>query len=131
MHWAGNTSSYLTRWLLLGLTVLLGCGLCQMPTLSEAAESAGTNVLFILDASRSMWEKPKGKDKPKIAMAKEKRPELIRELRANPRMGLEVYGHREKGNCEDIEMLVLGGQGQKDPLMQRQKAITPKGQTPI
>jgi hypothetical protein len=78
-----------------------------------------------------MWEKPQGQGKTKIAMAKEKMTELIRELPANVRMGLEVYGHREKGNCEDIEMLVPVGQGNKDTVIQRLKAITPKGQTPI
>ena len=127
MHWAGNTASHLTHWLLLSFTVLLGSGLWP----SNAAESAGTNVLFILDASGSMWEKPQGQGKTKIAMAKEKMTELIRGLPPSTRIGLEVYGHREKGNCEDIELLVPLGQGDKDTLLRRLHAITPKGQTPI
>jgi len=129
MHWVVNTSSRLTRWLLLSCAVLLGGGLWQGPTLSAAAESTGTNVLFILDASGSMWEKLQGKTK--IAIAKEKMTELIRALPLSTRIGLEVYGHREKGNCEDIELLVPVGQGDKDTLIRRLNAITPKGQTPI
>jgi Ca-activated chloride channel family protein len=76
-----------------------------------------------------MWEKLQGKTK--IAIAKEKMTELIRALPPSTRIGLEVYGHREKGNCEDIEILVPPGQGDKDTLIRRLNAITAKGQTPI
>jgi Ca-activated chloride channel homolog len=64
-------------------------------------------VLFILDASGSMWEKPQGQGKTKIAMAKEKMTELIHELPANTHMGLEVYGHREKGTVRILSCWCL------------------------
>ena len=56
---------------------------------------------------------------------------LIQELPDTTRIGLEVYGHREKGNCEDIEMLVPVGSGNKATLIQRLKTLMPKGETPI
>ena len=82
-------------------------------------------MLFILDASASMWEKLQGKTK--IAIAKEKMTELIRALPPSTRIVLEVSGHRQKGNCEDIEILVPLGQvirtHSSDASMQSQQKV--------
>jgi Ca-activated chloride channel family protein len=45
--------------------------------------------------------------------------------------GLEVYGHRSKGDCEDIEILAPVGGSDKATLLQRIQEINPKGKTPI
>jgi Ca-activated chloride channel family protein len=67
------------------------------------AQSKGANVIFILDGSASMWAKM---DKQrKIAVAKERMTELVREL-THVNMGLIVYGHRRKADCDDIELMV-------------------------
>ena len=41
------------------------------------------------------------------------------------------YGHREKGNCSDIELLVPPGAGTSQQIIDAAAAISPKGKTPI
>jgi Ca-activated chloride channel family protein len=76
-----------------------------------------------------MAAKPEGREK--MAIAKEKLTGLIKALPDTTNLGLAVYGHRRKGDCDDIETLVPVGQGNKATLIQRLQAITPKGKTPI
>src|SRR5262245_35246562 len=95
---------------------------------AESAESAG-KVLFILDASGSMWGKVEGRDK--ISIAKEVMSDLVRQLPDGIEAGLEVYGHRSKGECGDIELLAAPARGNHAALIGDIAAITPKGMTPI
>ena len=73
-------------------------------TIAGAAER---NLLFILDASGSMWGRID--DTPKISVAKEVMTDLVRGLPAGSNAGLLAYGHRRKGDCSDIESLVEFG----------------------
>lgn len=101
-----------------------------LPT-SAAAQGAASapGVLFILDASGSM--KAKIDNREKIVIAKEVMSNLLRDLPATIRVGLEVYGHHTKGDCNDIEVMAPVGQADKAALIQRIQAIDPKGMTPI
>lgn len=110
-------------------TFLVGFLLFQNPTQALAAESSGANVLFILDASGSMWAKVENKEK--ITIAKEVMTNLIQELPEGVKVGLEVYGHRKRGDCNDIEILVPVGKGDKNTLIKQIQSIQPKGETPI
>lgn len=78
-----------------------------------AGKSTGqsSSMIFIFDASGSMWGQIKGK--PKITIAKEVMAKLIPELPDNARIGLIAYGHRRKGDCNDVETLVklIGSSG--------------------
>jgi len=101
--------------------------LLAQATANDSAEGPG--VLFILDASGSM--KAKIGKREKIAIAKEVMTDLLRDLPATIRVGLEVYGHHTKGDCDDIEVMAPVGQADKATLIQRIQAIDPKGMTPI
>jgi len=108
---------------------LLGFLLFHNPLPLHTAESSGANILFILDASGSMWAKVEQKEK--IAIAKDVMTNLIKELPERIKVGLEVYGHRSKGDCNDIEMMAPIGQEDKGTLIKRIQSIQPKGETPI
>jgi hypothetical protein len=95
---------------------------------STSAASAGPNVLFILDGSGSMWGRLDNVEK--IVIAKERMAELVQELEG-VNMGLIVYGHRRKGDCDDIEIMVPLGAGNKVAVIQQIQSISPKGKTPI
>ena len=69
-----------------------------------AAKTQEGNIMFILDASGSMWGQVEGK--AKIAIAKEVLTGLIEELPDGLKVGLVAYGHRRKGDCNDVEELV-------------------------
>ncbi|MEI2783295.1 MAG: VWA domain-containing protein [Candidatus Competibacter sp.] len=101
-----------------------------LPTQAAASGAANApGVLFILDASGSM--KAKIDNREKIVIAKEVMSNLLRDLPATIRVGLEVYGHHTKGDCNDIEVMAPVGQADKAALIQRIQAIDPKGMTPI
>jgi Ca-activated chloride channel family protein len=97
-------------------------------TAARAADSSG-KVLFILDASGSMWGKVEGQDK--IAIAKDVMTDLVRQLPDGIEAGLEAYGHRSKGQCDDIEILAAPARGNRDAMVKQIQSITPKGMTPI
>jgi hypothetical protein len=97
------------------------------PGVAPAAEH--TSVLFILDASGSMWGRIDGTEK--ITVAKGTLIQLVGELGDDTAIGLMAYGHRREGDCDDIEFLVPIGAGQREALESRVQALNPRGKTPI
>ena len=87
------------------------------------------NTLFILDASGSMWGQIKGK--AKITIAKEVMAKLVPELSNDSRIGLIAYGHRRKGDCNDVETLVTLGDNHKQSVLDAVKGLSAKGKTPL
>lgn len=97
------------------------------PSLTPKADLA--RMVLVLDASGSMWGQIQGK--AKMAIAKAVTADLIDQIPANLQVGLTAYGHRRKGDCQDIEMLVPVGQLDVAAMKAKIKAITPKGKTPL
>ena len=95
----------------------------------EKKTSASGNLVFILDASGSMWGQVEGK--AKIAIAKEVLTELVKELPDDAVVGLVAYGHRRKGDCDDVEELIPMGPLKKEKMVAKIQALSPKGKTPI
>jgi hypothetical protein len=119
-----RTSGVMLRALVLLWTVRGDVCLAQPPV-----DSSGTNLLFILDASGSMAGQIEGK--AKMEVAKGVMTDLIKGLPDNVNVGLEVYGHRRKGDCDDIETMMEVGAANKQALIDRVGSIQPKGKTPI
>ncbi len=86
-------------------------------------------MVLVLDASGSMWGQIKGK--AKITIAKVVMADLISELPADFQTGLMVYGHRRKGDCDDIEMLMPVGPRNAVAMNAKVQGISPKGKTPL
>ncbi|CAH2395703.1 vWA domain-containing protein [Mesorhizobium escarrei] len=74
--------------------------LLWMTTLGLAAD----RVVIVLDASGSMWAQIDGK--PKLEIARESLRTVLQSVPADKEIGFMAYGHREKGSCEDIELIV-------------------------
>lgn len=100
----------------------------QAPGEAAAPASSG-NIVFILDASGSMWGQVEGK--AKIAIAKEVLTGLIKDLPDDATVGLVAYGHRRKGDCSDVEELVPLSPVDKKNLIKIIQSLKPKGKTPI
>lgn len=97
---------------------------------STAALAAPTpETFFILDGSGSMWGKAGGETK--IEAAKAVMAEVVPSLDPDVKVGLIAYGHRRKGDCSDIEVLVPAGSDDRQSLLSRVQSIQPKGKTPI
>jgi len=98
----------------------------------QAADKARNDIIFILDASGSMAAQVQGK--PKIDIAKEVLANLIKELPETAYVGLVAYGHRQKGDCADVEELApLGSvnKATKEMLATQINGLKPKGMTPL
>jgi Ca-activated chloride channel family protein len=95
----------------------------------SAAAQEEPGVIFVLDGSGSMWGQIEGRSK--IEVAKEIMVRLVDELPPNIRTGLVSYGHRTKGECDDIETLAALGSDNREDLKARINSINPKGKTPI
>jgi Ca-activated chloride channel family protein len=79
-------------------------GVMMLAGVAGAAKNQEGNMMFILDASGSMWGQVEGK--AKITIAKEVLVGLIENLPEGLNVGLVAYGHRRKGDCKDVEELV-------------------------
>lgn len=110
------------------LLCLLLTSLFCSPSFGQTESSPGKTII-ILDASGSMWGQIDGK--PKIEIARDSITELIETLDPNIELGLMAYGHREKGDCEDIELLVEPGIVNKTAFLSNVTSIIPKGKTPL
>ncbi len=96
-------------------------------TLLTAKESPKAVIIF--DASGSMWGQIDGK--AKITIAKDALKKIINGWNPNIELGLTVYGHRKKGDCNDIQSLIPISKIDKSKLLKAVSSIKPKGKTPI
>lgn len=109
---------------------LLGVMLVALSALAaSAAQPSYPEVVFILDASGSMWGK--AGNQTKIEAAKQVMQKAVPELPPEVRVGLVAYGHRSKGDCADVETLVEAGSTDRAGLLKKVAALNPKGKTPI
>ncbi len=86
-------------------------------------------VMLVLDESGSMWGQINGE--AKITIARRVISDLLDTLPESIELGLTAYGHREKGNCDDIETLVVPGAQPRSAIRQAIAVIKPKGKTPL
>ena len=96
-----------------------------------AAQNAATpaRAILILDASGSMWGKIDGK--AKIDIARSAVGQILEGLQPNLHLGLIAYGHRRRGDCEDIELLIPPGPVDKAAFAKTVNALVPRGRTPL
>jgi len=90
---------------------------------------AETNILFILDGSNSMWGQIEGT--AKIETAKSVLNDSLSDLGEGVVPGLMIYGHRQKDDCSDVQLVAPFGSGSVDGIRSAVNAVTPRGKTPI
>lgn len=95
---------------------------------SGSAHANAPTVLFVLDGSGSMWAKVG--DQPKIDIAKTVMTDTLRKLPPDVNVGLMVYGHNRKDDCNDIAMLAPIG-SDRATIVQALHNVSPKGKTPL
>ena len=106
---------------------LYGIFLVFMVLVSQV--SASSKAMIIFDASGSMWGQIDGK--AKISIARDALKDVVKGWNENIELGLTVYGHRRKGDCNDIETIIPISKVNKTDMVKRVSAIMPKGKTPI
>ena len=90
---------------------------------------ADENVMIVFDGSNSMWGQIDGT--AKIEIARDAMDNLLGEWTETHNIGLMAYGHRRRGDCTDIEMLVTPGEGTRAGILEKINGITPTGKTPL
>ncbi len=128
-----SVRSLLPTWLVLGSVAisLSFSGNFRARAQDSPPTEAGTGgkAIIILDASGSMWGQIEGKHK--IEIAREVISDLMQSLDPELELGLMAYGHRTKGDCNDIELLIPPGKVDRKAFLDRVMGIMPVGKTPL
>jgi Ca-activated chloride channel homolog len=110
---------------ILSLATALIAGIIAFAGPATAAE----DVVIVYDASGSMWGQIDGTSK--IEIAREVMADLVDDWDADTNLGLIAYGHRQEGDCTDIETMIAPGPVDRAGFIDTVNAITPLGKTPI
>ncbi|MES0873904.1 choice-of-anchor U domain-containing protein [Sinimarinibacterium thermocellulolyticum] len=125
----------------IGSLALLGLGLAALRRragrlatallglFAGGAAAGGGQSMLVLDASGSMWGQLEGRTK--IELARDAVDAMLQDWPAEQGLGLIAYGHRRKGDCTDIEVLLPAAVRDTAALRAQVQQLTPKGMTPI
>lgn len=91
--------------------------------------AAAERAIIVLDGSGSMWAQIDGT--ARITIARETLTDVLQSLPKDLELGFMTYGHREKGNCTDIELLVPPAPDTAEAIGAAAADINPKGMTPL
>jgi Ca-activated chloride channel homolog len=94
-----------------------------------AAQAQDGRSIIVLDASGSMWGQIDGRTK--LEIAREALGTVLAGIPAQTEIGLMAYGHREKGNCADIELVVPPAAGTAQAITDAANAMKFLGKTPL
>ncbi|WP_050626008.1 vWA domain-containing protein [Bradyrhizobium viridifuturi] len=108
---------------------LLSLGLALLSPHGARAQAQGTDTILVLDASGSMWGLVDGQSK--ISAARQAVDAILSKWNSADRLGVMVYGHRSKGDCKDIELMVPVSKFDPARIKAAIDGINPKGKTPI
>mgnify|MGYP002403530305 CR=1 FL=1 len=93
------------------------------------AAQAADRAIIVLDASGSMWGQIGGK--PKLEIARETLKTVLQSVPGTLELGLMAYGHRERGNCADIQLIVPPGPGTGPAIAAAADKMKFLGSTPL
>jgi Ca-activated chloride channel homolog len=97
-------------------------------TLPVFAHAEGRSII-VLDASGSMWGQIDGR--AKLEIAREALGTVLSSMDPATEIGLMAYGHREKGSCTDIELVVPPAAGTGQAIIDAANAMKFLGKTPL
>ena len=85
--------------------------------------------IIVLDASGSMWGQIDGR--AKLEIAREALGTVLADMPPEAELGLMAYGHREKGSCSDIQLVVPPGPGTAQAITDAANGMKFLGKTPL
>lgn len=93
------------------------------------AALANEKAILVLDASGSMWGQINGHSK--VEIARNTIAEMTKHWPAETQIGLVAYGHRRKGDCDDIETLIAPAALNREAFLDQVNRLNAKGKTPL
>jgi len=104
--------------------VILGVGaLMSTPVMAQQ------RTMIVMDGSGSMWGQINGV--AKLEIARQTLRKVLAGVPATRELGLIAYGHREKGNCGDIELIVKPAPGTAAQIADEVDKMRFLGKTPL
>lgn len=100
----------------------------MLALLPMTAQAEGRSII-VLDASGSMWGQIDGR--AKLEIARDALASVLVGVDPASELGLMAYGHREKGACDDIELLVPPGPGTAQAITDAAASLKFLGKTPL
>ena len=85
--------------------------------------------IIVLDGSGSMWGQIDGR--PKLEIARAALGQVLQGLPTETELGLMAYGHRTKGDCGDIELVVPPAKGSAAAIATAANSLQFLGKTPL
>ena len=107
------------------------CAIVMVACIPASPVLAGQDgaLLFVVDASGSMWGQIDGENK--IVIARKVLGDVVDGLADGTLVGMIAYGHRREGDCDDIETILAMGPLNRGLIKQTVGDLNPKGKTPI
>lgn len=109
--------------------VLLASALLLATASATASDPQQPRTIIVMDGSGSMWGQIDGR--PKLEIARETVADVVGKLPANQTLGLLAYGHRRKGECKDIELIVPPAPGTSGKVLNAVNEMRFLGMTPL
>ncbi|WP_045836021.1 VWA domain-containing protein [Hyphomicrobium sp. 99] len=102
-------------------------------SLAAGAESAlsddAPTAMVVLDGSGSMWARLPPDNRAKIDIVREKLGGLLAQPNST-RLGLVSFGHRRRGDCNDVE-LIAGPESPRQAVLDPIAKLNPRGPGPL
>jgi Ca-activated chloride channel family protein len=95
----------------------------------SSASTANERIMIVLDGSGSMWGQIDGV--PKLQIARDTLRDVLKTVPEDTELGLLAYGHRKKGDCSDIEMIVPPALGTASTIVEKADKMKFLGKTPL
>lgn len=105
------------------------CALAALFLSAAAAQAEAPRTIIVMDGSGSMWGQIDGR--PKLEIARETVAKVLGTLPPDQELGLMAYGHRSKGDCSDIELIVPPAKGTAGTIGERVQSMRFLGKTPL
>lgn len=96
---------------------------------TSSANADTSRTIIVMDGSGSMWGQIDGRTK--LEIARETVTAVLGTIPADQELGLMAYGHRERGNCNDIELMVPPAAGTAAEIAARVNTMRFQGRTPL
>ena len=87
------------------------------------------NTILVLDASGSMWGQIDGVNK--ITIARDVVADILTDFPEDQNLGFVTYGHRERGQCSDIQTVIQPAPGTAHEIIGIVNELNPRGMTPM
>lgn len=103
----------------------LALGAGSLPAIAQEQP----NTILVLDASGSMWGQIDGVNK--IVIAREVVADILGDFPEDQNLGFVTYGHRERGQCSDIQTVIEPATGTSHEIIKIVNELNPRGMTPM